>query len=840
VLSTIAKNARTAGGLLPAGADDANTVDEPVKVLLDDARVEAARLIAADTLCRNTIVVLIVGGGEGNTTTGANPATTASEFLVVSGRRVPIYVIAIAPPDADRTQLQNIAVNSGGQYFEITKAMIDAALALATKPAATSAVPAGTVVVPEVVNAVNAAVQHAFQAFADYNTAPSSGLPLGPSSEFPTGSPIVGTVNLENAKDITGAALPLTIVNDKQGTKIPQRANVLLTSGFTLPGFHGKLRAFRQYKPVVDTTQVAGYKFVNDGTRLWVAATPAADSRNIYTVLPNGTMMAFTTLNAPTLASYMNVSEAEASAVIAYVRAQPLGAIVDSTPAVMDPPSVDPPPDNEYPAFRTANADRRSLIWVGANDGMMHAIDGRLGTEVLALIPFNFLPKLKELRFGQPIGEFNYFADGSAKVADVRVSGPCSGSVASCWRTYLFFGQGPGGTFYQAFDVTMADMATAVTSTSDTIGNVLTYFSTSPRVTFKWAFPSYTSFDPSLAPWGDVATAATTLEKTVGQSWADPAVGQIATTTGKYAIIFGSGFLPYSTQQRPNRGGVVAGTTLYVVNVETGEVYDSASVGSDGIGETVDSCALANDCAKIKNALQADPVATGPPNSRYISMAYVGDLDGRVWRFDIGNNTTSGLPYIKQKPPVKLHDGGAGHPIFSSMATVNVGTTQQYIFFGTGSDLLASNNVSLQYKLVGVLDNGATGTQTFSQLLTKVDGAGADEKVTAFPAVAGDIVFFTTSTFNPATPCTLPTAKLYALTFIGGPAYDTTGDARISSADSTLVMTMANARATAPFIADRHLIFGTGAETQIFGDPEAYDNGVGQAGVRILSWRELR
>jgi hypothetical protein len=304
--------------------------------------------------------------------------------------------------------------------------------------------------------------------------------------------------------------------------------------------------------------------------------------------------------------------------------------------------------------------------------------------------------------------------------------------------------------------------------------------------------------------------------------------------------VFGSGFLPYSTQQQANRGGAVAGTTFYVVNVETGTVYDSASVGSDGIAETTDSCVISNDCTKIKNALQADPVATGPPNSRYITMTYNGDLDGRVWRFDLGMSATTGNPYIKTKPPVKLWDGGAAHPIFSSMATVNVGTTQQYIFFGTGSDLLASNNVNQQYKLVSVLDNGASGTEKFSQLLTQVDGVGADEKVTAFPAVAGDIVFFTTNTFNPAAPCTLPIAKLYALTFIGGPAYDTTGDGTVTAADSTLVATMNNVRATAPFVADRHLIFGSGTDTQLFGDPNAYDNGVGQAGVRILSWREVR
>jgi len=174
------------------------------------------------------------------------------------------------------------------------------------------------------------------------------------------------------------------------------------------------------------------------------------------------------------------------------------------------------------------------------------------------------------------------------------------------------------------------------------------------------------------------------------------------------------------------------------------------------------------------------------------------------------------------------------------MATVNVGSTKQYLFFGTGSDLLPSNGVSLQYKLVGVLDNGSSGTQTFSSLLTKVDGIGSDEKVTAFPAVAGDIVFFTTTTTSPATPCTLPSAKLYAITFIGGPAYDTTGDGTVTGSDSIVAATIAGARATAPFIADRHLVFGTGNQTQIFGDPEGYDNGVGQAGVRILSWRELR
>jgi hypothetical protein len=51
-------------------------------------------------------------------------------------------------------------------------------------------------------------------------------------------------------------------------------------------------------------------------------------------------------------------------------------------------------------------------------------------------------------------------------------------------------------------------------------------------------------------------------------------------------------------------------------------------------------------------------------------------------------------------------------------------------------------------------------------------------------------------------------------------------------------------RATSPFIVDQHLYFGsagaTGANVEAFGDPDDFNNGVGQVGVRILSWREIR
>ncbi|HKC57399.1 MAG TPA: PilC/PilY family type IV pilus protein, partial [Vicinamibacterales bacterium] len=594
ILTTLGKATGAAGSLIPGGADSRTVVDAPVDNMLDDAKTEAARLINADTQCRNTVVVLVVAGAEGQST-NEDPTAKATQFLnVAQNHRVPVYVIAIVPANADRAQLQAIAANSGGVYTEITKAMIDATTA--GQP------------IPQFVKAINTAVQHGYASQADFDTAPTATLPYGPSTEFQVTSPIVGTVDLSGATDINGVSLSNTnISNPATNVHIPQRSNLLVTTALKLPGFDGSLRGFRTYKPVVDTTKSVGYKFVQDGTRLWVACAPGTTTsgpcaslstaqRNIYTVLPDGSTVSLDPANAGTLQPYLNTTDA--TSLINTIRALPLGAMVDSTPAIMDAPSLDPPPDADYPGFADTNADRRSIVWIGANDGMFHAIDARLGIEVWAYIPFNLLPKLYTLQSGQPVGDFRFFVDGSPKIADVKING--------AWRTYLVLGEGPGGTFYQTFDVTLDDMVNSVAPNSDDITPVLTYFSNSSRIKLKWAFPSYSSFDKSLTlarqgladcvtagsaditgpgctPWGDVAATASAVEKTVGETWSDPAVGEIANNLGGYAVLTGSGFLKYSIQQQANRGGAVAGTTFYIIDVKTGAVFDSKSVGSDGL-----------------------------------------------------------------------------------------------------------------------------------------------------------------------------------------------------------------------------------------------------------------
>src|SRR4051812_5219916 len=871
--------------LIPAGNDDISTFDTPVKLMLDDAKTEVTRLIgiANDPTCRNTIVVLIVGGGDGTTYADATSlATRAAGFASISGRRVPIYVIAIAPPASDVANLKAVAANSGGQYFEVTSANINAALASPMQTATGGIVaPTGTVVVPEVVKAIDTAVGHAFAAQSDFNSVPTAAslpradatLPLGTVTEFQVTSPIIGTVNLNQARALSGSTLPAPQppdVKDKQGNVIPQRNNVLVTTAFRLPSFDAVMRGFRTYKPVVDSTQQSGWKFSADGTPLWIAATPSdPDKRNLFTATPAGTMIALSTANVAALAPMMGLTAADAATVISAVRSLSLGTPADSTPAFLNPPSLDPPPDDSYPGFAAANKDRRTLIWVGTNRGFLEAIDARTGLEVWGFVPLNLLPKLRTLVDGQPVGNFDFFVDGSAKLSDVKLAGipSCDADHPSeCWRTHLIMGEGAGGSFYQSFDVTMPRLSNCVGPDNDDQTTLLSCFNKTDVITLNWAFPSYSSFDPTLSvavhcdpstgacdalPYGDLGATATAVEKTVGQTWSDPAVGQVLSSAGPYSVLIGSGFMPYATQQQAylpaaqrTRGGTVAGTSFYILDAKTGTVFTSSDVGSDGLNGTVNNCAAnATGCKQMKNALQTDPVATGPSDSRFITKAYVGDLDGNLWRFDVTLDASS-KPSITTKN--KLFSAGSDQPIFQSMATVNVGGTNQYVFMGTGSDLLPATDKNTIYKLMAVLDvGGATGTQSFSQPLAKSTTLSTDERVTAFPAVAGDIVFFTTTTFKTITPCTAPDAKLYAFTFSGGPAYDTNNDGTFTSNDSVLVKTLIGTRATAPFIVDQHLVFGgSGAggvpNLSMFGDANDFNNGVGQAGVRILSWREVR
>jgi hypothetical protein len=187
-------------------------------------------------------------------------------------------------------------------------------------------------------------------------------------------------------------------------------------------------------------------------------------------------------------------------------------------------------------------------------------------------------------------------------------------------------------------------------------------------------------------------------------------------------------------------------------------------------------------------------------------------------------------------------------PIYASSALLFVGSADVYTFFATGSDLLpvTAPGGTGTFKLYGLKDMyPSAATVTFTQSLsavTNVGGIADGERPSAAPSVAGDIVFYTTTVQNASTPADSST-RLYAVTYTGGAAYDSDGNGKLDKNESPIAATLSG-RATAPFIVDQHLYFGTtganGANLESFGDPEDFNNGIGQVGVRILSWREVR
>jgi hypothetical protein len=853
----LARGPNDSAALIPASMPGVGYADRPLDFALTDARAAAVSAMTSDSAanrtCRNTIVVLITGGkdsGDNAYTAAHNAATTASSFLSVTAsgvtKRVPIVVIGVKPAAAEVASLQAIATNSGGQYFTATTAF-------------------------DVTAAVDRAVQQAYARSSEFDTSTVS--------EFSPVSPIVGTVNLKNARDANGNALPNTdITANPGGQALQQRSNFLLTAGFTLPGFDGVLRAFRTYKPVVDSTKPTGWKFVNDGTKLWPdldgrpamagkARIPAdPNTRNIYTFIPNGSgggsVIPFTVANAATLGTPMGTNATTVSLITA-IRAQNMGAIIGSTPAIMDVPSLDPPPDDDYgradsaTTFAGVHKDRRALIFVGANDGMIHAIDARTGYEVWAFIPYNLLPKLKTFRDGQGVDVYDYFVDSSPKIAEVKING--------VWRTLLLIGEGPGGIFYQTFDVTEAGMGVdPALDDLNAVNALLAKFDTANEsIVFKWSFPNYNSFDTTysatftvadgtpggkLRLYGDLKATAPYAEKTVGFTWSDPAVGSLDATRDTTAVIVGSGYFPDIESAIPGRGASApkAGNAMYLLDVDTGlllgdEAATTCSAVSSGSGSGL-GCVSIGDRAGDgrKNALQADPTAAGESGSVAVSKAYIGDIDGTYWRF---NFTPSGTITANQMVYT-------GQPVYASSALLFVGTTDVYMFFATGSDLLASNapGGTGKFKLYGLKDNNpaAGATTKFSvdlATVTNTNGLATGERPSTSPSVAGDIVFYTTTTESATTPCADFNANLYAMTYAGGAAYDTNNNGKLDNNESTIAKTMSG-RATAPFIVDQHLYTATtganGARVEAFGDPEDFNNGIGQVGVRILSWREIR
>lgn len=134
-------------------------------------------------------------------------------------------------------------------------------------------------------------------------------------------------------------------------------------------------------------------------------------------------------------------------------RSAVLGDITDSNPVHVGKPLFNYS-EGGYNKFRdNANlAAANKTVYVGANDGMLHAFDATNGNERWAYIPSILLPKLHKLAdFNYSSGHVNY-VNGDPVVGDICVSGCTTDN--GVWKTILVGGLAQGGKGYYALDIT--------------------------------------------------------------------------------------------------------------------------------------------------------------------------------------------------------------------------------------------------------------------------------------------------------------------------------------------------------------------------------------------------
>jgi type IV pilus assembly protein PilY1 len=97
-----------------------------------------------------------------------------------------------------------------------------------------------------------------------------------------------------------------------------------------------------------------------------------------------------------------------------------------------------------YSAYAASQASRRQVVYVGANDGMLHGFDANTGAETFAFVPSAVIPGLADYTETDYIHRF--FVDGEITVADAYVN--------NNWRSILVGTGGRGGRYVYALDVT--------------------------------------------------------------------------------------------------------------------------------------------------------------------------------------------------------------------------------------------------------------------------------------------------------------------------------------------------------------------------------------------------
>jgi type IV pilus assembly protein PilY1 len=494
-------------------------------------------------------------------------------------------------------------------------------------------------------------------------------------------------------------------------------------------------------------------------------------SRNVYTYTGTANKAlthadnAFVAANTLITDPLLSVDASQRQALFDTVREGGFGDIIHSEPAVVAYLGPDGLP---------GTGDDKTVIYVGANDGLLHCFDDDTGEELWSFVPPEHLARLKKLSDA----DHDYFVDGSPVVFQ-----------GSGGQKILVVGSRRGGETYTALDVTNYNQPVYLYSIDENI----------------------------LGPW------PSNFEK-LGQSWSRPekavvATGSTATTEGcnvnvavstADALLFGGGYDNNQDLFPPSAGDSV-GRAMFGVNAATGALISGLKFspathsalglthsvvdvsGFDHDGDGIVSRIYFGDLGGNVFALKDDQVQTFNPCPPAVVTKSV--VDGTWAGIKLFNASADGVQRkimyapdaVAEKYPPAVHG--------------------EYIFFGTGDRENPGNRTVVNRFYAVKNDWTAAGTLTESDLVDVTDnliqlGSAAEqqqvrtslenskgwyirlenpgEKVVSSPRVYGGVAYFTTYTpsdesgISSTDPCAASTVRgvgrLYALQYKTGAA----------------------------------------------------------------------
>jgi type IV pilus assembly protein PilY1 len=274
----------------------------------------------------------------------------------------------------------------------------------------------------------------------------------------------------------------------------------------------------------------------------------------------------------------------------------------------------------------------------------------------------------------------------------------------------------------------------------------------------------------------------------MAQSWSTPHIGKIRYGSSDKVVCFIGGGYDENQDKKTVTTEDKRGRVIYVVDAQTGDQLWRWDYSRD---------------SNMRYSIPSDISRVDTNGDGYTDRLYVGDMGGRIWRFDIGDSDTNAW---SGKVFFNASVNGKRKIFYAPDVTLEKG--YEMVFFGTG-DREHPNETSVINRFYAVKDKGVNKTLSEEDLEDVTNGLSTGslenkegwfvslgtnrgEKVTGVPAVAYGAVYFTS--FSPSSQSGENTARLYALNYQHGnailnlnPANDTEG-VRIDLTDRSKVI----------------------------------------------------